>query len=394
MIKKKLIALAMAGTVGFTTLASPTLLAEATPSTISEFDELISELTSEQNEVSNELAQLQANITENEAEAEELVSEMRATEDLLASLRLEIEDLKEIIRAREVHLDEQARALQVIGEAGNIVHFVLNAESLNDVIGRIDVVSNLISQNKKTIQSQEDDKALVETKETETVEKQEEQMQLAAKLEENKALLEEQEAEQEAVLASIAAERSVAQGERDTLIAQAQAAEARRAELQTIRTASSNTQAVTPASSSSSSSETAATASTSTPAPATPAPAPAPAANNGSVIGIAHSLSGIPYSYGGTTVNGFDCSGFTSYVFRQAGRSLPRTAAGQYAGTSRVSRGEAQPGDLVFFNQGGGIDHVGIYLGGGNFIGSQYNGVVVSTINSGYWANYVVGFGR
>ena len=391
MIKKKLIALAIAGTVGFTTLASPTLLAEATPSTISEFDELISELTSEQNEVSNELAQLQANIAENEAEAEELVSEMKDTENLIASLRLEIEDLKEIIVAREVHLDEQARALQVIGEAGNVVNFVLNAESLNDIIGRIDVVTKLIGQNKQTIQRQEDDKALVETKETETVRKQEEQMQLAAKLEENKALLEEQEAEQEAVLASLAAERSVAQGERDVLIAQAQAAEARRAELQTIRTASSNTTAVTPASSN----ETAST-STSTPAatPATPAPAPAPAANNGSVVGIAHSLSGIPYSYGGTTVNGFDCSGFTSYVFRQAGRSLPRTAAGQYAGTSRVSRGEAQPGDLVFFNQGGGIDHVGIYLGGGNFIGSQYNGVVVSTINSGYWANYVVGFGR
>ena len=381
----------MVGTMGFTTLASPTLLAEATPSTISEFDELISELTSEQNEVSNELAQLQANIAENEAEAEELVSEMKDTENLIASLRLEIEDLKEIIRAREVHLDEQARALQVIGEAGNVVNFVLNAESLNDIIGRIDVVTKLIGQNKQTIQRQEDDKALVETKETEAVGKQEEQMQLAAKLEENKALLEEQEAEQEAVLASLAAERSVAQSERDVLIAQAQAAEARRAELQTIRTASSNTTAVTPASSN----ETAST-STSTPAatPATPAPAPAPAANNGSVIGIAHSLSGIPYSYGGTTVNGFDCSGFTSYVFRQAGRSLPRTAAGQYAGTSRVSRGEAQPGDLVFFNQGGGIDHVGIYLGGGNFIGSQYNGVVVSTINSGYWANYVVGFGR
>ena len=288
---------------------------------------------------------------------------------------------------------KQKQYVQNISIAGvdSIVNFVLNAESLNDIIGRIDVVTKLIGQNKQTIQRQEDDKALVETKETEAVGKQEEQMQLAAKLEENKALLEEQEAEQEAVLASLAAEKSVAQGERDVLIAQAQAAEARRAELQTIRTASSNTTAVTPASSN----ETAST-STSTPAatPATPAPAPAPAANNGSVIGIAHSLSGIPYSYGGTTVNGFDCSGFTSYVFRQAGRSLPRTAAGQYAGTSRVSRGEAQPGDLVFFNQGGGIDHVGIYLGGGNFIGSQYNGVVVSTINSGYWANYVVGFGR
>ena len=389
MIKKKLIALAMVGTMGLTTLASPTLSAEATPSTISEFDELISELTSEQNEISNELAQLQANIAKNEAEAEELVSEMKETEDLLANFRLEIEELKEMIKSREVHLDEQARALQIVGDTGNIVHFVLNAESLNDVIGRIDVVTKLIGQNKQMIQLQEDDIALVKTKENATIEKQEEQMQLAAKLEENKALLEEQESEQESVLAAIAADRAIAQGERDVLLAQARAAEARRTELQTIRTASSSTAAVTPASSNES-----ATASTSTPA-ATPAATPvAPAANNGSVIGIAHSLTGIPYLYGGTTVNGFDCSGYTSYVFSQAGRSLPRTAAGQYAGTSRVSRDQAQPGDLVFFNQGGGIDHVGIYLGGGNFIGSQYNGVVVSTINSGYWANYVVGFGR
>ena len=120
-----------------------------------------------------------------------------------------------------------------------------------------------------------------------------------------------------------------------------------------------------------------------------------PSGNNGSVVGIANSLKGVSYSYGGTSTSGFDCSGFTSYAFNSAGRSLPRTAAGQYAATSRVSRSQAQPGDLVFFSQGGGIDHVGIYLGGGNFVGSQSSsGVATSTIDSGYWSNYLVGFGR
>lgn len=395
MIKKNLIALAMAGTIGLTTLASPTLSAEATPSTISEFDSLISDLTSEQNEASNELAQLQANIKENEAEAEKLVSEMQETEKLLEKLRTEISELKALIEAREVHLDEQARALQIMGESGNIVNFVLNADSLNDVFGRIDVVTKLISQNKHTIEQQEEDRASVVSKENETVERQEEQMKLAGKLEENKVLLEVQQAEQESVLARIASEKAVAQGERDALVEQARAAEQRRNELQTVHTASSSTNSApsSETSSNTNSPSTVNTVSAAETAAETPA-APTPASNNGSVIGIAHSLSGIPYVYGGTTVNGFDCSGFTSYVFNQVGRSLPRTAAGQYAGTSRVSRDQAQPGDLVFFNQGGGIDHVGIYLGGGNFIGSQYNGVVVSTINSGYWANYVVGFGR
>src|SRR5699024_1976765 len=78
------------------------------------------------------------------------------------------------------------------------------------------------------------------------------------------------------------------------------------------------------------------------------APAPAPATTDGSVVGIAQGLQGIPYVYGGGSTSGFDCSGFTTHVFEQAGRSLPRTAAAQYGATSRISRSEAQPGDLVF----------------------------------------------
>lgn len=390
MIKKKLLSLAMVGTIGFTALASPGLAAQATPSTVSDLDSLIQELTSEQNEASTKLSELQKEISDNEKEAENLVQEMKETEKLLASLQTEIEDLKVKIQQREEQLKEQARALQVMGESSNIVSFVLNADSFNDIIGRIDVVATLVSSNQHTLAKQEEDKALVEEKETETVKKQEEQATLAAKLEENKVALEERKAEQESLLARIASEKAVAQEDRDALVAQAEAAEQRRQELQTARTVSANAGnntnagAVTPSSSSSA------------PASSNPKPAPkAPAANSGSVIGVAHSLSGTPYHYGGTTTAGFDCSGFTSYVFNQAGRSLPRTAAGQYAATSRVSRSQAQPGDLVFFHIGGGINHVGIYLGGGSFIGSQTStGVAVASIDSGFWANKVVGFGR
>jgi len=395
MIKKKLLSLAMAGTMGLTALASPALLAEASPSTVSEFDSLISELTSEQNEASNKLTKLQNEIKENEAEAEKLVAEMQETKDLLEKLQAEIEELNLIIELREEHLSDQARALQIMGESGNIVDFVLNAESLNDVVGRIDVVSTLISSNKKTLAQQEADKAKVEAKENETVEKQEEQAKIAGKLEANKNVLEERKAEQESMLASIAAEKAVAKEERSALVAQAEAAEQRRSELEAARTvtassnSNSNSNEVTTASSTVSSS-----ANTTAKAEKPAAPS-APAANSGSIVSIAHSLTGIPYLYGGSTTAAFDCSGFTAYVFSQAGRSIPRTTGGQYAATSRISRSQAQPGDLVFFSQGGGIDHVGIYLGGGSFIGAQTStGVAVSTINSGYWANYVVGFGR
>lgn len=396
MIKKKLLSLAMAGTIGLTTLASPTLLAKAAPSTVSEFDSLISDLTSEQNEASNKLAKLQKEIKENEAEAEKLIAEMEETKELLQNLQNEIEDLNLVIELREEHLEEQARALQIMGESGNIVNFVVNADSLNDVVGRIDVVSTLLSSNKQTLAQQEEDKAQVEEKKNETIKKQEEQNKIAGKLEANKNALAERQAEQESLLASIASEKAEAKEERNTLVAQAEAAEQRRQELESARTvaASSSSDEVT-TSSSSASSTASADSSSSTAKAETSAEPKAPAANSGSVVSIAHSLTGTPYSYSGTTPAAFDCSGFTSYVFKQAGRSLPRTAAGQYSATTRISQSQAKPGDLIFFSQGGGIDHVGIYLGGGSFIGSQTStGVAVSTINSGYWSNYVAGFGR
>lgn len=390
-MKRKLLSALLAGTIGITTLLSPTLSVAAAPSTVSGFDDLISELKSEESELSTKVEELQSEVKKNEEESEELVKEMTETEDALTELRDEIEELKVAIKQREILLEDQARALQIVGESGNVVNFILKAESLSEMIGRVDVVNKIVASNKQTIDKQEDDKTMVEAKEEETVEKQEAQSKLAGKLETNKALLEEKKAEQESVLAKVAAEKSNAQSERKGLIAQAKEAEERRASLASVRTDNS------PSSNSSGSNVTTSTGSVSSApsAPSTPSTPSAPAPSNGSVVGAANSLIGIGYQYGGTTTSGFDCSGFTTYAFKQAGRSLPRTAAGQYAATSRISRSQAQPGDLVFFRQGGGIDHVGIYLGGGRFIGSQSStGVASSTINSGYWARYFVGFGR
>lgn len=113
------------------------------------------------------------------------------------------------------------------------------------------------------------------------------------------------------------------------------------------------------------------------------------------VVDIAKEYEGVPYAFGGTSPEAFDYSGFTFYVYQQVGKEIPRTVAAQYAATKNVTQSEAQPGDLVFFNQTGRVDHVGIYLGDGEFISTQTNGgVQVASLETGYWSNHLVGFGR
>ena len=116
----------------------------------------------------------------------------------------------------------------------------------------------------------------------------------------------------------------------------------------------------------------------------------------GQVVNLAMQFQGVRYIYGGTTPNGFDCSGFTSYIYRQFGYSLPHTASGQYANCGyKVSRSELQPGDLVFFTSsgnGGRINHVGIYIGSGQVIHARYSigKVYINSLFESYYnSNYV-----
>jgi cell wall-associated NlpC family hydrolase len=119
-----------------------------------------------------------------------------------------------------------------------------------------------------------------------------------------------------------------------------------------------------------------------------PVPPVAPPADDNvtDVVAIAMRYLGIAYRYGGTTPRGFDCSGFTQYVFRQVGVTLPRTADQQLRAASRISRSQARAGDLVFFLSGGYAYHVGIYLGNGKMVDSPRRGSVI-TVRSVYSSN-------
>lgn len=110
------------------------------------------------------------------------------------------------------------------------------------------------------------------------------------------------------------------------------------------------------------------------------------------IIAYAKEFLGVRYVYGGSTPKGFDCSGFTSYVFKHFGFKLERSAAGQTSNGKKIKKSELKPGDLVFFDTNGGhnaIEHVGIYIGDGQFIhassGRSKKKVVISDINAGFY---------
>jgi cell wall-associated NlpC family hydrolase len=103
---------------------------------------------------------------------------------------------------------------------------------------------------------------------------------------------------------------------------------------------------------------------------------------------------GVPYVFGGTTVYGFDCSGYVQHVFAMIGVHLPRTADAQYAVAHRV-RGGPKRGDLVFFQTyAPGPSHVGISLGGDKFVHASGHGVMVSSLHDSYWRARYLGAKR
>ena len=116
-----------------------------------------------------------------------------------------------------------------------------------------------------------------------------------------------------------------------------------------------------------------------------------------SVLNYAAQFLGVPYVYGGSTPSGFDCSGFTSYVFKNTVGSIPRVAQAQYDATTRVSRDDLLPGDLVFFANTYDcpepISHIGIYVGNGKMLHCG-NPIGYADLSNSYWKSHMYGFAR
>ncbi len=112
---------------------------------------------------------------------------------------------------------------------------------------------------------------------------------------------------------------------------------------------------------------------------------------------VAESRIGAPYRYGGSGPDAFDCSGLVAYAYRQAGITLPRTAAQQYAAVTPVRKRELRPGDLVFFRVNGrSVGHVGIYAGEEQFVDAPQTGgtVRMASLDDSWYRERYVGAGR
>ena len=107
---------------------------------------------------------------------------------------------------------------------------------------------------------------------------------------------------------------------------------------------------------------------------------------------VAKQNLGKPYVWGATGPSSFDCSGFTSYVYKKgAGVSIPRTAQAQYNAEKKVSYSNLEKGDLVFFGGSAvSISHVGLYVGNGKMIDAQNRGVITENVKAPWW-HYVGG---
>lgn len=117
------------------------------------------------------------------------------------------------------------------------------------------------------------------------------------------------------------------------------------------------------------------------------------------IIDYAKKQLGVPYEWAGTDPSGFDCSGFTTYVMKNFNKTLPRRAEDQYIASRKVKQRYAQKGDLVFFNNGNGISHVGMIISekGAPLVmihASSSKGIIVTEIEtSEYWLRRLYGFG-
>ena len=422
-------------------------------------DDIMNQLTQDMSSTQAALDHLNAKMVKNEQKMNQTLEDIQISQQEMNTLLDEIDDLEKNIEQRSVKLEEQARVVQVNGNPAIYIEFILNAESLTDVLGRMDVVTNLVKSSNQMIKSQKRDQESVEKMRTETEQKMNQQLALMEELEISAANLELQNNSQTALLAQIEIEKSSVASEKSALIAKRnealqlvqsiekdreevlkateratldRIADEQREEVQneivqvkakkdnerktapeikevvvSPATSERESDATTPSSNPSSNSSSHESTEKAEPTPPIkkeeikvekpkPSPKPTPA-QSGNVLEIAGQYTHLKnYIWGGQDPErGFDCSGFTQYVFAQAGKRIPRTSAAQYQSASKITN--PQPGDLVFFsgNRNGIITHVGIYVGGNKFIGSQTStGVAYAELDGVYWGPRFVGYGR
>jgi peptidoglycan DL-endopeptidase CwlO len=273
-------------------------------------------------------------------------------------------------------LGERLRAIYTAGQEDSTLAILLGSHSLSDFLNRIETVNSVASQDSQVLGEIKRFKHDVTVRAAMLREAHARQERIVAERAAAKQQVEAQLGERQRLVDSIKGEIERLQAEERARQARlaAEAAARLRAQLSAAHQAALQSQE-----------DSIVGASAVTPEGVSVVP---PSQYTG-VVGIAMQYLGVPYVWGGASPGGFDCSGFVMFVYAQVGVSLPHHAADQYNYGVPVSRDQLEPGDLVFFD---GLGHVGIYIGGGQFVHAPHTGDVVkisSLYDSWYEATFV-----
>jgi peptidoglycan DL-endopeptidase CwlO len=316
--------------------------------------------------------------------------ELDAVSEQLETTRADLTVLRDEHAGLALAVEDHIRRLHKLGPAVEL-STVLIAGDPTDAGLRSSTLRRILEEQSTDLEALEASRTNLAAGEQRLAEEQELAAQRAAELEDERDALEASFASTEAEISELrelleerlAAEEEARRREEERLRReaerqrQAEQARQREAEQQAARTASTSTSAASTSSSGGSA-----------------APQPAPAARASADVAVQTALAqlGKPYQWGGSGPNSFDCSGLTSYAWRAAGVTLPRTSGAQYAGTRRISRAELQPGDLVFYHSP--ISHVAMYIGNGQVVEAPNSGNNVRIRSDGLTRSGIVGFGR
>ena len=329
-----------------------------------------------------------AQISESDAQLEKAIESYNYANDQLAQIDADLgSNTRHLVVAQrslnvaQVHVADRLRALYVNGDGGGAVEVILGAQNLDDLLGRLDMVQRVGDQDAKVLGDVKQFRKEVKQRRATLRSDRAAQARIVGQRASQKHSIEGRLAERERMLAGLQTEIKQLQAEearrqvRLEAEARARFAEQQRSAL-ALRTQAAEAPLVTDFSSALGSGDSLADA-------AIPAAAPS---QYGGVVGIAMQYLGVPYVWGGASPGGFDCSGLVQYVYNQVGVSLPHHAASIFGYGTPVSYSDLQPGDLVFFS---GLGHMGIYIGGGQFIHAPQTGDVVKISNMSDHGSFV-----
>lgn len=407
-MRKKILSAILATTI----IASFSMPAFATPDQeVIENQQEYERLTQKIDEINGEIYALNGQI---EPLVETIESNQKQMDDIkveVTNTEKEIETAKEEIAKTEELLGKRIRELYKSGGQSSYIMLLFSADSFNDLISKIESTSRLVNIDKKMVKELEDKQDSLNDKITSLDEKDKELTKVNEETEKSLSEFEAKKAEQEELVAQVQAEQEeferefLAVSERTLVQAQFSVIENSSSSIDDLNSAISQLRSIRDGQLKSNivkeevnAKIEAAKDKVSQLQAAINAANSASKPNRGdstvsatgnAIVDYAYQFLGTPYLWGGTTPSGFDCSGFTQYVFKNAaGVSLPRTTYDQINVGVPVAYEDLQPGDLVFPHTG----HVGIYVGGGQMIHAPSTGdvVKVSSVYKFYTARRVL----